>query len=106
MKQTQSILGLDAPDASALSNVQLLDLYRTMRTIRAFEERLHRDLAGGELPVQPVFECPDRTHRPVDVEQLDTAQRRRVGRIQTESGESGQGLRHQNSFDFQGSANG
>ena len=50
MTQTLSILGSDAPDASALSNVQLLDIYRTMRTIRAFEERLHREFATGEIP--------------------------------------------------------
>src|ERR1035438_6126692 len=50
MTQTLSILGLDAPDASALSDVQLLDIYRTMRTIRAFEDRLHREFATGEIP--------------------------------------------------------
>src|SRR5450755_1736232 len=50
MTQTLSILGSDAPDASALSNVQLLDIYRTMRTIRAFEDRLHREFATGEIP--------------------------------------------------------
>jgi acetoin:2,6-dichlorophenolindophenol oxidoreductase subunit alpha len=29
---------------------QLLDWYRTMRTIREFEERLHREFATGEIP--------------------------------------------------------
>ena len=47
---TPATLGLDAPDPSALSSVQLLDVYRTMRTIRAFEDRLHREFATGEIP--------------------------------------------------------
>jgi TPP-dependent pyruvate/acetoin dehydrogenase alpha subunit len=29
---------------------QLLDAYRTMRTIRAFEDRVHQEFAGGEIP--------------------------------------------------------
>src|ERR1019366_8601884 len=47
MTQTLSTLGSDAPDASALSEVQLLDVYRTMRSIRAFEDRLHEEFATG-----------------------------------------------------------
>ena len=33
-----------------LSKEQLLDTYRTMRTIREFEERLHTEFATGEIP--------------------------------------------------------
>jgi acetoin:2,6-dichlorophenolindophenol oxidoreductase subunit alpha len=33
-----------------LSKEQLRDAYRTMRTIREFEERLHREFATGEIP--------------------------------------------------------
>src|ERR687885_1119618 len=33
-----------------LSKEQLLDAYRTMRTIREFEERLHIEFATGEIP--------------------------------------------------------
>jgi acetoin:2,6-dichlorophenolindophenol oxidoreductase subunit alpha len=29
---------------------QLLDAYRTMRTIRAFEDRVHQEFAGGDIP--------------------------------------------------------
>jgi len=32
------------------SKEQLLDWYRTMRTIREFEERLHKEFATGEIP--------------------------------------------------------
>lgn len=35
---------------STLSNDQLLHAYRVMRTIRAFEERLHVEFATGEIP--------------------------------------------------------
>jgi acetoin:2,6-dichlorophenolindophenol oxidoreductase subunit alpha len=34
----------------ALTTEQLLDAYRTMRTIRAFEERLHEEFSTGEIP--------------------------------------------------------
>ena len=47
---TLAALGSDAPDAPALSEVQLLDVYRTMRSIRAFEDRLHKEFATGEIP--------------------------------------------------------
>src|SRR5438046_10271952 len=33
-----------------LTKDQLLDAYRTMRTIRAFEDRLHVEFATGEIP--------------------------------------------------------
>jgi acetoin:2,6-dichlorophenolindophenol oxidoreductase subunit alpha len=33
-----------------LTTEQLLDAYRTMRTIRAFEERLHEEFATGDIP--------------------------------------------------------
>jgi len=36
--------------APTLSKEQLLDAYRVMRTIREFEERLHREFATGEIP--------------------------------------------------------
>src|SRR5919202_409004 len=36
--------------ATELGKDQLLDAYRTMRTIREFEERLHREFATGEIP--------------------------------------------------------
>jgi acetoin:2,6-dichlorophenolindophenol oxidoreductase subunit alpha len=36
--------------ASELSKEALLDTYRTMRTIREFEERLHVEFATGEIP--------------------------------------------------------
>jgi pyruvate dehydrogenase E1 component alpha subunit len=32
------------------SREQLLDWYRTMRTIREFEERVHKEFATGEIP--------------------------------------------------------
>jgi len=33
-----------------LSKSQLLQAYRTMRTIREFEERVHTEFATGEIP--------------------------------------------------------
>ena len=50
MTQTLSSLGADAPDASGLNETQLLDVYRTMRTIRDFEERVHDEFATGDIP--------------------------------------------------------
>ena len=35
---------------AGLSRPRLLQAYRTMRTIREFEERLHREFAAGEIP--------------------------------------------------------
>ncbi len=34
----------------SLANSDLLDVYRTMKTIRVFEERLHEEFATGEIP--------------------------------------------------------
>lgn len=50
MTQTLSTMGSNAPDATALNAEQLLDVYRTMRTIRAFEDRVHVEFAAGDLP--------------------------------------------------------
>jgi TPP-dependent pyruvate/acetoin dehydrogenase alpha subunit len=36
--------------STELSKEQLLGAYRTMRTIREFEERLHVEFATGEIP--------------------------------------------------------
>ena len=33
-----------------LSKPELLKAYRTMRTIREFEERLHAEFASGDIP--------------------------------------------------------
>ena len=38
------------PTTSELSKEQLLESYRVMRTIRAFEERLHIEVATGDVP--------------------------------------------------------
>jgi acetoin:2,6-dichlorophenolindophenol oxidoreductase subunit alpha len=38
------------PAAGDLTKEQLLEGYRVMRTIREFEERLHREFATGEIP--------------------------------------------------------
>jgi pyruvate dehydrogenase E1 component alpha subunit len=38
------------PKVGELSKEQLLEAYRAMRTIREFEERLHREFATGEIP--------------------------------------------------------
>jgi acetoin:2,6-dichlorophenolindophenol oxidoreductase subunit alpha len=38
------------PTAGELTSDQLRDAYRVMRTIREFEERLHREFATGEIP--------------------------------------------------------
>jgi acetoin:2,6-dichlorophenolindophenol oxidoreductase subunit alpha len=40
----------EVADARELSKEALLDAYRTMRTIREFEERLHTEFATGEIP--------------------------------------------------------
>jgi pyruvate dehydrogenase E1 component alpha subunit len=39
-----------ATETSELTREQLLDAYRTMRTIREFEERLHTEFATGDIP--------------------------------------------------------
>src|SRR3954464_9313487 len=38
------------PGAGELTKEELLQSYRVMRTIREFEERLHREFATGEIP--------------------------------------------------------
>jgi pyruvate dehydrogenase E1 component alpha subunit len=38
------------PQVGELTKEQLLEAYRAMRTIREFEERLHREFATGEIP--------------------------------------------------------
>src|SRR2546429_3797792 len=38
------------PGTRQLTREQLLDWYRTVRTIREFEERLHKEFATGEIP--------------------------------------------------------
>ena len=39
-----------APTTGADARTQLLDAYRTMRTIREFEERVHDEFATGDIP--------------------------------------------------------
>jgi acetoin:2,6-dichlorophenolindophenol oxidoreductase subunit alpha len=39
-----------APPTGDVTKDQVLDAYRTMRTIREFEERLHREFATGDIP--------------------------------------------------------
>ena len=38
------------PGTGEITREQVLDAYRVMRTIREFEERLHREFATGEIP--------------------------------------------------------
>src|SRR3954465_15112168 len=38
------------PGAGDVTKEQVLGAYRVMRTIREFEERLHREFATGEIP--------------------------------------------------------
>src|SRR6202165_227383 len=40
----------DTVERKALTREHLLDVYRTMRTIREFEERVHVEFASGEIP--------------------------------------------------------
>ena len=40
----------DTLERKTLTREQLLDAYRTMRTIREFEERVHLEFATGEIP--------------------------------------------------------
>jgi acetoin:2,6-dichlorophenolindophenol oxidoreductase subunit alpha len=39
-----------APPTGDVTKEQVLEAYRTMRTIREFEERLHREFATGDIP--------------------------------------------------------
>ena len=41
---------LPTPTSQELTSDQLLDAYRVMRTIRDFEERVHEEFAGGDIP--------------------------------------------------------
>ena len=41
---------LSSPTSQELSAEQLLGAYRIMRTIRDFEERVHDEFAGGDIP--------------------------------------------------------
>ena len=41
---------LSSPTSQELSAEQLLGAYRIMRTIRDFEERVHEEFAGGDIP--------------------------------------------------------
>jgi pyruvate dehydrogenase E1 component alpha subunit len=41
---------LPTPTSQELTPDQLLDAYRVMRTIRDFEERVHEEFAGGDIP--------------------------------------------------------
>ena len=38
------------PGARDVTREEVLEAYRVMRTIREFEERLHREFATGEIP--------------------------------------------------------
>ena len=40
----------DTVERRALSREQLLNVYRTMRAIREFEERVHAEFASGDIP--------------------------------------------------------
>ena len=40
----------DTVERKTLTPEHLLDVYRTMRTIREFEERVHAEFATGEIP--------------------------------------------------------
>ena len=41
-------------NAFPLSKDKLLEAYRTMRTIREFEERLHVEFAKGDIPASSI----------------------------------------------------
>jgi pyruvate dehydrogenase E1 component alpha subunit len=41
---------IEVPVSGELTKDELLDAYRTMRTIREFEERVHREFATGDIP--------------------------------------------------------
>ena len=41
---------LESPTSQELTPDQLLGAYRSMRTIRDFEERVHEEFAGGDIP--------------------------------------------------------
>ena len=41
---------LESPTSQELTPDQLLTAYRSMRTIRDFEERVHEEFATGDIP--------------------------------------------------------
>ncbi|MFD3575812.1 thiamine pyrophosphate-dependent dehydrogenase E1 component subunit alpha [Streptomyces sp. NPDC058644] len=47
---TDTLRTPQVPDEHGLDGPALLDAYRTMRTIRDFEERLHAEFATGDIP--------------------------------------------------------
>ncbi|WP_279616338.1 thiamine pyrophosphate-dependent dehydrogenase E1 component subunit alpha [Streptomyces atriruber] len=47
---TDALRTSEGPRAHGLDGPALLDAYRTMRTVRSFEERLHDEFATGEIP--------------------------------------------------------
>ncbi|MEU6823101.1 thiamine pyrophosphate-dependent dehydrogenase E1 component subunit alpha [Streptomyces atriruber] len=47
---TDALRTSEVPRAHGLDGPALLDAYRTMRTVRSFEERLHDEFATGEIP--------------------------------------------------------
>ncbi|WP_306333936.1 thiamine pyrophosphate-dependent dehydrogenase E1 component subunit alpha [Streptomyces sp. KL118A] len=47
---TDALRTSEVPRAHGLDGPGLLDAYRTMRTVRSFEERLHDEFATGEIP--------------------------------------------------------
>ena len=50
---------LESPTSQDLTPDQLLDAYRTMKTIREFEERVHDEFAGGAYAL---FDPGQQTH--------------------------------------------
>jgi TPP-dependent pyruvate/acetoin dehydrogenase alpha subunit len=54
---------LETTVTKKLEREDLLKAYRTMRTIREFEERLHTDFATGEIPASCTC-MPARRPRP------------------------------------------
>src|SRR4051795_3960369 len=49
-QEERSMSAVAPPAAGDITREQVLDAYRTMRTIREFEERLHREFATGDIP--------------------------------------------------------
>ena len=52
------------PATGELTKEQLLEAYRVMRTIREFEERLHREFATGRDPRASCTSTPARRRSP------------------------------------------
>src|SRR3954452_23706358 len=49
-RKERTMSAVAPPGAGDVTKEQVLDAYRVMRTIREFEERLHREFATGEIP--------------------------------------------------------